>query len=121
MWDLLETKRFNKLKESAVNLQGDMIFNQRCPLCTLHPPCKHYESAEHIVSDAQKLLQTKQFKQYMSPKKIRGLMNAIQPHTTQYDFNSKISPNFNSHAPLFNDSSIVRLDATFNHRGSIEQ
>lgn len=42
MWELLETKRFNKLKESAVNLQGDMIFNERCPKCTLMPPCNHY-------------------------------------------------------------------------------
>ena len=44
MWQLLEKKRFNKLKESAVNLQGDLIYNQRCPKCTLMPPCKHYEN-----------------------------------------------------------------------------
>ena len=44
MWDLLENKRFEKLKSSAVNLQGDMIFNKRCPKCTLVPPCKHFES-----------------------------------------------------------------------------
>ena len=44
MWELLENKRFEKLKDSAINLQGDLIFNQRCPKCTLIPPCKHYES-----------------------------------------------------------------------------
>jgi len=27
MWKLLESKRFSKLKESAVNLQGDLIYN----------------------------------------------------------------------------------------------
>ena len=49
MWDLLETKRFKKLQESAVNLQGDMIFNMRCPKCTLLPPCKHYASSDQII------------------------------------------------------------------------
>ena len=44
MWQLLEKKRFMKLKESAVNLQGDLIYNQRCPKCTLMTPCKHYEN-----------------------------------------------------------------------------
>jgi len=27
MWELLESKRFSKLHESAVNLQGDLIYN----------------------------------------------------------------------------------------------
>ena len=27
MWKLLETKRFDKLKSSAINLQGDLIYN----------------------------------------------------------------------------------------------
>ena len=42
MWELLESKRFEKLKSSAINLQGDMIYNNRCPKCTLYPPCKHF-------------------------------------------------------------------------------
>jgi hypothetical protein len=44
MWHLLENKRFQQLQESAVNLQGDLLYNKRCPKCTLMPPCKHYES-----------------------------------------------------------------------------
>lgn len=44
MWKLLESKRFDKLKEGTVNLQGDLLYNQRCHKCTLLPPCKHYES-----------------------------------------------------------------------------
>lgn len=39
MWDLLEAKRFQNLRNNAVNLQGDLIFNRRCPKCTLVPPC----------------------------------------------------------------------------------
>jgi len=27
MWSLLEAKRFNKLQESAVNLQADLVYN----------------------------------------------------------------------------------------------
>lgn len=42
MWELLENKRFEKLKDSAINLQGDLLFNNRCPKCTLFPPCKHF-------------------------------------------------------------------------------
>lgn len=44
MWELLENKRFENLKSSAVNLQGDLIFNNRCPICTLMPPCKHFST-----------------------------------------------------------------------------
>jgi hypothetical protein len=70
MWELLETKRFDKLKESAVNLQGDMIFNERCPKCTLMPPCNHFKTAEEILAEAGKLVHTGSFKKHMSPKKI---------------------------------------------------
>ena len=59
MWDLLESKRFEKLKQSAVNLQGDLIYNMRCPKCTLMPPCKHYESSESIIGDANKMIHSK--------------------------------------------------------------
>jgi hypothetical protein len=44
MWELLENKRFENLKDSAINLQGDLLYNNRCPKCTLYPPCKHYEN-----------------------------------------------------------------------------
>ena len=44
MFHMLETKRFKELKGHAVNLQGDLLYNRRCPKCTLIPPCKHYES-----------------------------------------------------------------------------
>lgn len=46
IWEKLEQKRFNQLKLAAVNLQGDMLVNQRCPKCTLNPPCKHYENSD---------------------------------------------------------------------------
>jgi hypothetical protein len=78
MWELLENKRFENLKQSAVNLQGDLIYNKRCPKCTLIPPCKHYESQEDIVNEAGKYLHTKNFKTYLSPKKLQGLNKAVQ-------------------------------------------
>ena len=81
MWELLENKRFENLKQSAVNLQGDLIYNKRCPKCTLIPPCKHYESQEDIVNEAGKYLHTKNFKTYLSPKKLQGLNKAeIEEH-----------------------------------------
>ena len=69
MWELLENKRFENLKSSAVNLQGDLIFNNRCPKCTLVPPCKHFSSVEEIAAEAQRMLTQKQFKKHLSPKK----------------------------------------------------
>ncbi len=98
MWDLLESKRFSKLQESAVNLQGDLIFNQRCPKCTLQPPCNHYQNSEDIIQDASKLLQTKTFKQYMSPKKISGLMNVIKESYQRLD-----TMDLSYRQPMFND------------------
>lgn len=70
MWELLENKRFQTLKQQAVNLQGDLIYNKRCPKCTLMPPCKHYGSQEEIVNEANKFMNNTNFKQYISPKKL---------------------------------------------------
>jgi len=62
MWDLLEEKRFKTLKQEAVNLQGDLIYNKRCPKCTLIPPCKHYVSQEEMVEEANKFMNNTNFK-----------------------------------------------------------
>jgi len=78
MWELLEAKRFEKLKESAVNLQADLVYNQRCPKCTLMPPCKHYESSDHIMNEATKYLHSDNFKTYLSPRKLQGLSHALR-------------------------------------------
>jgi hypothetical protein len=56
MWELLENKRFEKLKDSAINLQGDLLYNNRCPKCTLYPPCKHYQNQDHLLSEASKMI-----------------------------------------------------------------
>ena len=84
MWELLENKRFEKLKDSAVNLQGDLIFNNRCPKCTLMPPCKHYESQDELNSDASNYILSSNFKHHLSPKKRQGLMQAVREQSTQY-------------------------------------
>ena len=42
IWQLLEKKRFEDLRNRAVLLSGNMLSKARCPVCTLAPPCKHY-------------------------------------------------------------------------------
>lgn len=69
MWELLENKRFEKLKDSAINLQGDLLYNNRCYKCTLYPPCKHFESQEHLMNDASKMITSTNFKTHLSPQK----------------------------------------------------
>lgn len=69
MWELLENKRFDNLKSSAVNLQGDLIFNSRCPKCTLVPPCKHFQTQDEVAVEAGKMLTQRTFKKHLSPKK----------------------------------------------------
>ena len=51
IWEKLEQKRFQQLKKAAVNLQSELIFNNRCPKCTLVPPCKHYEKVEQVLQE----------------------------------------------------------------------
>ena len=69
MWHLLENKRFQQLQESAVNLQGDLLYNMRCPKCTLMPPCKHYGSPEDLLASARTIVASDNFKSHLSPKK----------------------------------------------------
>lgn len=78
MWDILEAKRFEGLKKSAINLQGDLIYNKRCPKCTLVPPCKHYKSINQIMNEANRMVGSKPFKNYISPRKLQSLMNTIR-------------------------------------------
>ena len=69
IWKTLETKRFDLLKDAAVNLQSDMLYNNRCPKCTLQPPCRHYRTVDEILHEAQNFIQSKAFKQHLSPRK----------------------------------------------------
>ena len=78
MWDLLEAKRFQSLHQNAVNLQGDLIFNRRCPKCTLVPPCQHFSNPEQIMDEANKMIISSSFKSNISPRKIQGLMIAMR-------------------------------------------
>ena len=43
IWQVLERKRFQELQNAAITLQGELLVQQRCPKCTLVPPCRHYE------------------------------------------------------------------------------
>jgi len=59
IWRKLEEKRFQNLKTAAVNLSSDMMVMQnRCPKCTLLPPCKHYASPFDILSEGPHLIQS---------------------------------------------------------------
>lgn len=84
MWHLLENKRFQQLQDSAVNLQGDLLFNRRCPKCTLMPPCKHYQSQEELLADARNFVASDNFKSHLSPKKRQGLIMAVREQSQQY-------------------------------------
>lgn len=42
IWALLEKKRFEELQRAAIGLTGKLLVQNRCPKCTLEPPCKHF-------------------------------------------------------------------------------
>ena len=37
-----------RLKKAGCELKGDLVLNERCPKCTLIPPCSHFESRENL-------------------------------------------------------------------------
>lgn len=53
VWECLEKKRYDDLKRNAIILSGECLAKARCPVCTLHPPCKHYSSVDEIVTNAR--------------------------------------------------------------------
>lgn len=57
----------------------------------------------------------------MSPKKIKGLMNAIKGINSRSDLNMTIDAN-DLRQPMFNDKSVSHLEASYlsNHRNSID-
>ena len=52
----LRVERHDTRKKAACNMKADLIREDRCPKCTLKPPCKHYESAEHFFTRKTVLL-----------------------------------------------------------------
>lgn len=46
----LEQERFERLHKAASNLKALMLRDDRCPLCTLSIPCKHFESQEQLYN-----------------------------------------------------------------------
>lgn len=41
-------KRITEIKQKAANMRGSLANNGRCPICTLKPPCKHFDSTEAL-------------------------------------------------------------------------
>ena len=81
IWEQLELKRFNELRKAAINLQGELLVQRRCPKCTLVPPCQHYQSSDKIVSDAQRLLMSSPvFKESISPSKRSNILKMMKSH-----------------------------------------
>ena len=78
IWELLEMKRFSELKKAAVNLTGELMVKQRCPKCTLMPPCAHYASAAKLVNDAQRVMGSPKFKDAISPNKRSNLIKMVK-------------------------------------------
>jgi hypothetical protein len=52
-----------------------MLAKARCPVCTLQPPCKHYNTADDIVSDAHKIINQPDFKEAINASKREKLLN----------------------------------------------
>ena len=82
IWERLELKRFNELKKAAINLQGELLVQRRCPKCTLIPPCQHYKTPDKIVSDAQRLMASPKFKESISPTKRSNLLKMVKSQHT---------------------------------------
>lgn len=110
MWDILEAKRFEGLKKSAINLQGDLIYNKRCPKCTLVPPCKHYKSLNQIMNDANRMVGSKPFKNYISPRKLQSLMNTIRDQSWQHRLNNSLDQEEIMLQNMLHDNSTVNFE-----------
>ncbi len=80
IWAMLERKRFQELQTAAINLQGELMVYNRCPKCTLVPPCAHYESPDNIANIAPKLMQSPPFKSVLSPTKRNNLLKMVKSH-----------------------------------------
>lgn len=47
MSEKLERQRVDDLKvENKVGMKGNLVNKGRCPICTLKPPCKHFDNAD---------------------------------------------------------------------------
>lgn len=44
MWEQLELRRLESLKEKGVMMSAQLLAKARCPKCTLQPPCKHFDN-----------------------------------------------------------------------------
>lgn len=67
-----------QLKEAAANLQGDMLFKNRCPRCTLQVPCKHFSSAWELLEKVDEIIQQEPNLKLMSPKKKEEIQKALR-------------------------------------------
>jgi hypothetical protein len=64
-------------------MKGNLVNKGRCPICTLKPPCKHYQSSNELptVKEVQPSLN-----KYLSPRTIAhdfDTQSVIQPIVTQ--------------------------------------
>jgi hypothetical protein len=75
---MLENKRYSDLHKSAVALSVNMVAKARCPVCTLMPPCKHYDSQLQIVSSASKILSQPSYKDVISIAKRDQAINQLR-------------------------------------------
>ena len=57
----LEEERLQRLHRAASNLKADMLVSQRCPLCTLEIPCKHFENQDQLYNQRGKLFKRQEW------------------------------------------------------------
>lgn len=89
IWEALEKRRFEELQKAAVRMQGQLLVQQRCPKCTLVPPCRHYEHPFEVTNDAENFILSKRFKNYVPPAKRENLLSQIKQ--SQLALNSQSS------------------------------
>jgi hypothetical protein len=59
-------------------MQSELLVQQRCPKCTLVPPCKHYTSPDQVTNDAPRYIHSSRFKQVIAPAKRENLLQIIK-------------------------------------------
>lgn len=74
----LERKRKEELKKASENMKFKLVKTGRCPICTLSPPCNHYNDEDEVKTANRRLNQLAKQKKngetpvspYKSPRKV---------------------------------------------------
>lgn len=77
-------------------MQSQLLVQQRCPKCTLAPPCKHYEHPFEVTNDAERYILSKRFKNCVPPARRENLLNQIKHSQLVHNSNMSLEQTENS-------------------------